>query len=48
MTGVAKRDRIGDVTSGDFGGAGEASLELSVELSLLVRVVVVDALDFVV
>lgn len=39
MTGVVTRDRIG-ATSAGFGGVGEASLELSVELSLLVRVVV--------
>lgn len=42
MTGVAL-DRIG-ATSGVLGATGEASLELSVELSLLVRVVAVDAL----
>lgn len=38
MTGVVTRDRIG-ATSAGFGGV-VASLELSDELSLLVRVVV--------
>lgn len=38
-----RRDRIGAISAG-FGGIGEASLELSVELSLLVRVAAVDAL----
>lgn len=38
MTGVVTRDRTG-TTSAGFAGVGEASLELSVELSLLVRAV---------
>lgn len=37
MTGVVTRDRTG-TTSAGF-GVGDASLELSVELSLLVRAV---------
>lgn len=37
MTGVVVRVRIG--VSAGFGGVGEASLELSVELSLLVRAI---------
>lgn len=44
MVGVwLRRDLIGAISAG-FGGIGEASLELSVELSLLVRVAAVDAL----
>lgn len=39
MTGVVTRERIG-ATSAGFGSVGEASLELSDELSLLVRAVV--------
>lgn len=43
MTGVDTRDLIG-ATSAGFEAVGEASLELSDELSLLVRVVVAGAL----